>query len=504
MKPVKMDTKRFIRANRVQLRLEQVDYEKLVLPTDPIRYIDKYLDNRELSPFEEQNRSVENEAGRPAYDPKIIIGVLLYGMSEGITELRQLEKACREWAPLRWFCGGIEPSKSTFGEFVKKHKEAIRDLFVQGVEALLDNGIIHVEEIAMDGTRVKTGASKGSFHRGKTILAKKEAAEALVEKSLQEIENAIDEKEEKKLAGQLNRNLKKLENIKAAAVRHEELAKRRREKGKDEKETRASITDPEAGIVKTGDGGFVAGYNICLGVSTDAKPAILALELSRDGSDMRYLDSIVEQTQETTGHQVSRVLVDDGIVSGENLRKMAEKGIEVISPAPGEKSISNSLNEDDGAEKPELQVAEWDEQTKNGQLPKNLFTIQDNNKVFCPAGKEMRPEGKLRQENRRWIQLFRGVGCADCPFKKACSNGKSNRRISVGVDDKYLRDHQEKMKSSEAQERYKKRCQTVELRNAHLKQNYSMRVIRRRGVEMVTAVALLAAICCNASINWGI
>ena len=468
MNPGQEDNKRFIRANRAQLRLEQVDYEKLVLPTDPIRSGDKYLDNRDLSPFEEQNQSVENEAGRPTYDPKIILGILLYGMIVGITALRELERACREWAPLRWFCGGIEPSKSTLGEFVTKNKEGLRELFVQGIEALIDNGDAHVEEIAMDGTRVKTGASRGSFHREKTILAKKEAAEALVEKTLQEIENAADEK------------------------------------GKDEKETRASITDPEAGIVKTGDGGFVAGYNICLGVSTDAKPAILALELSRDGSDMRYLDSVVEQTQENTGQQVSRVLVDDGIVSGENLRKMAEKGVEVISPAPGEKSISNSLNEDAGAEKPELKVADGGEKTKNGQLPKNLFTIQDDNKVFCPAGKEMRPEGKLRKENGVWIQLFRGVGCTDCPFKKACSNGKSNRRIKVGVDDKYLRDHREKMKSLEAREWYKKRCQTVELRNAHLKQNYSMRVIRRRGVEMVTAVALLAAICCNASINWGI
>src|ERR1700677_4625470 len=115
--------------------------------------------------FCEPIRARQGVAGRDATDPRLLVGLWLYGCVRGIGSARELARLCEESAPFRWLCGGVTVNHRLLSDFRTDHADALDDLFTQVVVSLVDKKLVHVSRISQDGVRVRVSAGSSSFRR---------------------------------------------------------------------------------------------------------------------------------------------------------------------------------------------------------------------------------------------------------------------------------------------------------------------------------------------------
>jgi transposase len=98
-------------------------------------------------------------AGRPPYQPEMMVALLLYGYCCGIRSSRRIEASCRTDAAFRVICGGLEPDHATIARFVVEHEQALEDLFVEGLRLCAEEGLCDLSVVALDGTKIAANAS---------------------------------------------------------------------------------------------------------------------------------------------------------------------------------------------------------------------------------------------------------------------------------------------------------------------------------------------------------
>lgn len=100
------------------------------------------------------------ELGQPAYPPRMMLKVILYGMSVGCFSSRKVARACRENLAFKYLAGMAEPSFKTFIEFRKRHREEMVGLFTQTVRLAREMGFALLKSVALDGTKMKADTSE--------------------------------------------------------------------------------------------------------------------------------------------------------------------------------------------------------------------------------------------------------------------------------------------------------------------------------------------------------
>ena len=98
-------------------------------------------------------------AGRPPYQPEMMVALLLYGYCCGIRSSRRIESSCRTDAAFRVICGGLEPDHATIARFVVEHEQALENLFVEGLRVCAMAGLCDLSVVALDGTKIAANAS---------------------------------------------------------------------------------------------------------------------------------------------------------------------------------------------------------------------------------------------------------------------------------------------------------------------------------------------------------
>jgi transposase len=98
-------------------------------------------------------------AGRPPYQPEMMVALLLYGYCCGIRSSRRIEASCRTDAAFRVISGGLEPDHATIARFVVEHEQGLEDLFVEGLLVCAEEGLCDLSVVALDGTKIAANAS---------------------------------------------------------------------------------------------------------------------------------------------------------------------------------------------------------------------------------------------------------------------------------------------------------------------------------------------------------
>ena len=115
--------------------------------------------------------------GRPAYDPSMMVALLLYAYARGNRSSRGIERECQEDIAYRVIAANLVPDHSTIAEFRKRHEGALAELFTEVLSLCKEAGLVSVGAIAVDGTKVHANASNHSnFDYGQ--IARKILAEA--------------------------------------------------------------------------------------------------------------------------------------------------------------------------------------------------------------------------------------------------------------------------------------------------------------------------------------
>jgi transposase len=234
----------------------------------------------DLAAMEQQYRQV----GHPAYPPRAMLGVLIYGYCLGLRSSRMLERACKRDDGFRFLAHGLRPDHNSICRFRRRHAQQLPEVFAQTVRLCQQAGLVGLGQVAVDGTKVRANRSK------RALAAAKEA----FERALREAEEADSE-----------------------------------EPGEQE----------ECEFMKTQEG-MLPAYNAQAAVDGDHQ-VIVAEDVSRVPNDSGHLIPMVAQTLEACGSSPERVMADGSYYTREGVRGVEGMGTEVYLPTrePGQAKV---------------------------------------------------------------------------------------------------------------------------------------------------------------------
>lgn len=337
--PTLPGAQRIARAVREQIELVPRSLEEAVGPEHPARAIWGLLDRLDLSAFYTQVRAALDGPGRPASDPRVLLGLWLLATVEGIGSARRLARLSEQHDAYRWLRGGVPVNYHLLSDFRVTHQAELDDLLSQTIAALLHADLVTLERVAQDGVRVRAGAGASSFRRRASLEQCHQQAQAQVERCAAEREapdptvsrkaQAARERAARERQRRVEQALAALPGLEAIKEQQRRsLAKAKRERVG---AARVSTTDPEARVMKMGDGGFRPAYNVQLATDADSR-AIVGLQVSQQGSDGGLVAPLERQIVERTGQHPGQYLVDGGLTTRETITTLAEQGVTVYGP----------------------------------------------------------------------------------------------------------------------------------------------------------------------------
>jgi transposase len=116
------------------------------------------VDQLDLAPFYLAHRA--DGHGHPAYDPKTLLGVLLYAYATGVRSSRQVERRCVEDFAFRVLAGNQAPDHVTIARFRVRHEQALAGFLVTSLELCAAAGMVRVGTVALDGTKLAGNAAE--------------------------------------------------------------------------------------------------------------------------------------------------------------------------------------------------------------------------------------------------------------------------------------------------------------------------------------------------------
>ncbi len=307
------------------------------------------LDRRgQLSGFYEGYR--RDGWGHPAYHPRMLVKVLVYGHCVGVTSSRKLAAGCENEVALRYLTANQQPDFRTISDFRRDHLSALEELFVEVLGLCKEAGLVKLGRVALDGRKVAGNASLDQNRdeewlkeEVRNLLAEAERVDAEEderygkERRGDELPQGLRTREERRR--RLEAALERIEEKKrqAAVEQERKIEERRKEeektgrkargrKPKDPetaameaaKKTKANVTDPESRIMKTRRG-WVQGFNGQAVADCDSQ-VIVAQDLTQEENDVRQLGPMLKRCEQQAGGRPSEVLADAGYWSEENAK----------------------------------------------------------------------------------------------------------------------------------------------------------------------------------------
>jgi len=345
---------RLRKAERLQLSMEPHCIDDLVGGLHRVRTVMAVVEKLEVSGFCERIRAREGQAGRDATDPRLLVGLWLYGCTRGIGSARELARRCEESAPFRWLCGGVTVNHRLLSDFRIDHADALDELFTQVIATLVDKKLVRVSRISQDGVRVRVSAGSSSFRREERLQQLLEQARQQVMELRKQLDSPAEsaavtarQKAARKRAAESRQ-----QRLEQAIAQLPELKQKQAEaaqragKGKcgDQiraKQPRVSTTDAATRVMKMANGGYSPGVNVQLATDTESR-AIVGVEVSNEGSDSAGLsEPMRQQVEKRTGGKVEQHLVDGGYLRTEDIVQAHQHGVELFVPSKPARNPQN-------------------------------------------------------------------------------------------------------------------------------------------------------------------
>ena len=333
--PAPADPKRGARlreANRAQLAWGRIDLDAQLPDDHPARAICAVLERLDLSALYAPIEARDEVAGAPAIDPKLLLGLWVYATSAGEGSAREIWRLTPLHAAYRWIGGGIDVGYHTLSDFRSQQGAVLDALITQVLALLLKQDLVDLSRVAQDGTRVRASAGAASFRREQTLQALMHEArthlEAVTREAADPAISALRAAARKRGAQQ------RLERLEAALTQIPEVTETKKRSGAKDSTGRVSTTDPDARIMKMGDGGFRPAFNVQFATTTDAARVIVGVEATNRGSDAGQSTPMLEQIEQRTGVRPAEMLVDGGYAQHEGIDQATEQEVTLYAPVP--------------------------------------------------------------------------------------------------------------------------------------------------------------------------
>ena len=387
--------------------------------------------------------------GRAAYDPQMMVSLLLYAYCLGVRSSRQIERACEVDVAFRVITTNQRPDYSTVCRFRSQNEEELGMLFTQVLRLCAEAGLVRVGLVALDGTKVKANASLSANRTQEHIEAevrkmlaeareKDEEEDQLFGKDsrgdeipeelkdrrsrlarLKECQERLAQEKDERVQCQAERVKKR--QVEEEAMGHEKRGRKPKEVAKvmqAEAKTKANVTDPDSRIMKTRVG-YIQGYNAQAVV--DRGQIILAADVTQEPNDVHQLHPMTEKAQQ----ELQAVGIEEGIK-----RELADAGYwsedNIVNSSPTDPDFLIATRKDWKQRK-----ALREQGAPRGRIPKQL-SVRDRmeRKLLTKGGRALY---KLRSQmvepvfgqikSARGCDTFmrRGLGAARNEWQLICA-----------------------------------------------------------------------------------
>ena len=312
----------------------------LIPKGDPVFFLRDVLQSLDFEPFHRVYRSAR---GQPPYDPRLMVGLYLYGAMRRTYSSRRLAELCQRDVACMHLVGRATPDFHTISEFRQRFSKELQGLFLQVLVLCREAGLVRLGHVSLDGTKVRANASKHKAMSYGRMLQKEPLLEAEIATWLDEGKRQDEEEDAAhgphddgwSMPDELKETSRRLAKIKAGKARLEAMFREKAiENGKDPDEAtvpdraQTNFTDPESRIMKTPDG-FQQCYNAQAVVDAETE-VIVACEVSNAAADSQRLPPMLKQIHENTGHFPNQLTADAGYSSEANFTHLAEADIYAV------------------------------------------------------------------------------------------------------------------------------------------------------------------------------
>ena len=414
-------------------------------------------------------RYKNDEIGRSAYDPKMLLKIVLFGYSRGLTTSRKIERACRENVIFMALSCGQKPDHSTIAVFVSSMKYEILPLFRDILLVCEEENLLGGTFFALDGLKLSSNASKEWSGKRSYLKKKKKKFEKkvkqLLEEHVEEDKRKDDEGRGGGASGLSNRE-KRIEKLQKQADRIEKFLKGNGPKiGRQGREINSNMTDNESATLVTSHG-TVQGYNGQALV--DSKRQIIVHgEAFGDSQDHHHVPPVLDGAKENMtriGYDEDcfegKILTADSLYhSSTNIKKCEDEKLDAYIP-------DREFRKRD----PGLRI-----KTPVNPKVRRKLTLEDfqhneeKDEFICHAGKTLK---LFRKRIKQYGVIYRRYAadkndCQECHLKPQCLiNKKAKRRfVSVplmGASHNLTKPMIEKIDSKKGREIYNRRIGIVE------------------------------------------
>lgn len=377
-----------------------------------------------------------DETGAPAYDPAVMLKIVLLAYSRGMVSSRAIERACAENVLFMAISGDTQPAYTTIAAFVRGLSEQITAIFTEVILICDRQGLIGRQMFAIDGLKLPSNASKARSGTHAELAHQAQAIERRV-KSMLKVHRNRDQRRERgrhsELAAQQVSRQEHLQALKreAQSIRAFLQSNPQRRSGKGA-ERKSNLTDNDSAKMATGKG-VIQGYT---GAATvDARHQIIvAAQAHGSGSEQSLLVPMIEQARPfATGKTV--MTADAGYHSEANLQQLAEQSIPALI-ADGLMRRRDERFKDQGKYKtgsdPLYDKRPAPKPASHGKFrPQDFIYDAENNTCICPAGKRLYSNGNHCTIKGRTHHKFSGAlrDCVPCKLRNQCLRTPDKTRI---------------------------------------------------------------------------
>jgi transposase len=335
--------------------------------------------------------------GRPAYHPKVLLKLFVYGYMNRIRSSRQLEKECRRNIELMWLLKELVPDHNTIANFRKDNVDAIKKVFRHTVSIATYFELIGGKLIAGDSVKLRAQNSRKNNFNPQKLKQHVEYIDKKLDEYNKELEKADEDKTES-----VEQEIKKQTERKQ---KYEQMQQQLTESG----QTQISTADPDSRLLTAAHHVQEVGYNVQSTVDA-AHCLLIDFEVTNE-NDRKAMGAMVERAETILKTNDFTALYDKGYYTGSQLQAAQATGATVMVgiPAPSTTAPDPHYN---------MEHFTYD-------APSDTYT--------CPQGETLSTTGtyykRHRAEEELAVKQYRTSACRRCPVHARCTRNRNGRMI---------------------------------------------------------------------------
>lgn len=483
-----------------QLFLLPPSLDELIAEKHPVRLVNQVIDQIDISILEKEYKG----GGTSSYHPRMLLKVMVYSYLCNVYSSRMMEQQLRENIHFMWLSGMSQPDHNTINRFRSERlKNSLETIFTHVVALMVDQGIVNLKQVFVDGTKLEANANRYTFVWGRSIAKSKERiatqlkelwnyTQQVAQIESQEPEppdfDPVDPIKVKETLEQIDKALKQSPGASSKVKQKVNYAKRHWSDKLEEYQQKEELlgprnsmskTDPDATFMRMKEdhmqnGQLKPGYNVQLSTNDQF---ILCYTLHQQSNDYHTLPEHLTRFEKMHGCMPEDLTADAGYGSMENYALLEEKEVNAYVKYP------------------------YFDKEQKGSIPDFHSTLLHYNEkldcFYCPMGQPMTKIYSYINDGKN-VTGYRAQNCNGCPLRGVCHKNKGNRKIEVNHQlIKHKKRARELLLSETGVALRKKRCYDVEPTFGNIKQNKKFKRFNLRGLKKANIEIGLIALAHN-------